>query len=203
MRTGQTYHTREIETMLRSKQGQAKLRSTLEQTRLLPIDFLGEDGAPGSSQQILEQVKNQARQEAAEILAQQKIPSLPQEPVARFPRQTTRIRRGVIAACLCLLLCCFWVSKPGIAFAQHFQEIIAKWRDGILNIAQTMPSNDLPNELNYADLPATFASPEDAARYLQRHVAVIQHETLSLESIEPVRGQNQQKKSIAICFQMG
>ena len=69
MRTGQTYHTREIETMLRSKQGQAKLRSTLEQTRLLPIDFLGEDGAPGSSQQILEQVKNQARQEAAEILA--------------------------------------------------------------------------------------------------------------------------------------
>ena len=54
MRTGQTYHTREIETMLRSKQGQAKLRSTLEQTRLLPIDFLGEDGAPGSSQQMLE-----------------------------------------------------------------------------------------------------------------------------------------------------
>ena len=82
MRTGQTYHTREIETMLRSKQGQAKLRSTLEQTRLLPIDFLGEDGAPGSAQQILEQIKNQARQEAAEILAQQKIPSLPQEPVA-------------------------------------------------------------------------------------------------------------------------
>ena len=83
MRTGQTYHTREIETMLRSKQGQAKLRSTLEQTRLLPIDFLGEDGAPESAQQILEQIKNQARQEAAEILAQQKIPSLPQEPVAR------------------------------------------------------------------------------------------------------------------------
>ena len=184
MRTGQTYHTREIETMLRSKQGQAKLRSTLEQTRLLPIDFLGEDGAPESAQQILEQIKNQARQEAAEILAQQKSPSPPREPVARSPRRTGRVPRGVIAACLCLLLCCFWVSKPGIAFAQHFQEIIAKWRDGILNIAQTMPSNDLPNELNYADLPATFASPEDAARYLQRHVAVIQHETLTLESIE-------------------
>ena len=57
MRTGQTYHTREIETMLRSKQGQAKLRSTLEQTRLLPIDFLGEDGAPESAQQILEHQK--------------------------------------------------------------------------------------------------------------------------------------------------
>ena len=69
MRTGQTYRTREIETMLRAKQGQAKLRSTLEQTQLLPIDFLGEDGAPESAQQILEQVKNQARQEAAEILA--------------------------------------------------------------------------------------------------------------------------------------
>lgn len=184
MRTGQTYHTREIETMLRSKQGQAKLRSTLEQTRLLPIDFLGEDGAPESSQQILEQVKNQARQEAAEILAQQKMASPPREPVAWSPRRTDRVPRGVIAACLCLLLCCFWVSKPGIAFAQHFQEIIAKWRDGILNIAQTMPSNDLPNELNYADLPATFASPEDAAQYLQRPVAAIRHETLTLESIE-------------------
>jgi len=190
MRTGQTYRTREIETMLRAKQGQAKLRSTLEQTQLLPIDFLGEDGAPESAQQILEQVKNQARQEAAEILAQQKSPSLPREPVARSPRRTGRVPRGVIAACLCLLLCCFWVSKPGIAFAQHFQEIIAKWRDGILNIAQTMPSNDLPNELNYADLPATFASPEDAAQYLQRPVAAIRHETLTLESIEVYAEEN-------------
>ena len=83
MRTGQTYRTRKIETMLRSKQGQAKLRSTLEQTRLLPIDFLSEDGAPESAQQVLEQIKSQARQEAVEILAQQKSLSLPREPVAR------------------------------------------------------------------------------------------------------------------------
>ena len=125
-----------------------------------------------------------------EILAQQKSLSPPREPVAWSPRRTDRVPRGVIAACLCLLLCCFWVSKPGIALAQHVQELIVKWRDGILNIAQTMPSNDLPNELNYADLPATFASPEDAARYLQRHVAVIQHETLSLESIEVYAEEN-------------
>ena len=184
MGTRRTYRTREIETMLCSKQGQAKLRSIQEQTRLLPIDFLSEDGAPESAQQILEQIKNQARQEAAEILAQQKIPSLPQEPVARFPRQTTRIRRGVIVACLLLLFCCFWITEPGIAVAHYLQKIIATWQGGVLNIGQTMPQDGLINELNYADAPETFSSLEEAAEYLQRPVAVVQHEALTLDTIE-------------------
>lgn len=192
------YAKKDIERLLRTPEAAQMLHDALQAQASQDIGWLAGPEAEGLSAQerlakareVKERIKQSALCEAARIQAQGGAPRR-QKPAAAALWRLRRAPRFAAAALACLLLGGFFLTKPGMAMAKSAYAALAQWLGGTLQIQQPVTTAQAEtNPLNYAGLPETFASPAEAAAFLQRPVAVVQSEEAVLESIEAMKEEN-------------
>lgn len=190
---------KQVENRLRSNEAKDILLTVIQKDALQNMSWLTEDidtaldadDQKEKAREIIERVKAQAYCDASQIQVKKHSPTTAIRGVLGSVRWKVSQAPQLAATLLVfLILGSFLLTKPGVAFAKDAYAIVAQWINGMLNIQQNIEAQADAAPLNYADLPESFLTFEDAASYLNRPVAMIQNDEITLSTIHTDKAEN-------------
>ena len=187
---------KQVENRLRSNEAKDILLTVIQKDALQNMSWLTEDTALDAEDQkekareIMELVKARAYCDASQIQVKKHSPATAIRGVLGSVRWKVSQAQLATTLLVFLILGSFLLTKPGVAFAKDAYAIVAQWINGMLNIQQNIEAQADAAPLNYADLPESFLTFEDAASYLNRPVAMIQNDEITLSTIHTDKAEN-------------